>query len=373
MSFDIVITWVDWSNKYFVNKLKEAGGRSEGCESGDFIELKYVLRSLEKHKVNYRKIHLVYSDNHPPPKYLMETKRLIFVPHSVLVTDPSNLPLIHRQSIYAHIHKVPDLTNLFFYLEDDQFIMNPKIFDILINNYMNKTIFGSIRKIYKKKYDVTKSMGLWNQSMVNSKHLIKYDEKDLNYFWGEHNIQILDKSVLEELESLYPKQFLATQSYKDQEKEKEKEKDIICELRLFKNYLVYKKNYKMIDNTKLNISEIHTNDYNKVTLYQKIKLLYDLYKSCQSNLLNAQGNGISDEYPDCQIVHEIFYSFLENEFPNETEFENPQQKVCLSFLEKGNIYNYEIIKYKLIILFLSSIIIIVSLLIINKVYNLIKI
>ena len=109
MSFDIVITWVDWSNRNFVNKLIEAGGRSEPCESGEFIELKYLLRSLEKHKVDYRKIYIVHSDNHPPPKYLKETERLSFVPHSALVTDVSHLPLIHRQiplNVYKSIHLV---------------------------------------------------------------------------------------------------------------------------------------------------------------------------------------------------------------------------------------------------------------------------
>ena len=157
MSFDIVITWVDWSNKNFVKKLKEAGGRSEGCETGDFIELKYLLRSLVKHKVDYRKIHLVYSDNHPPPKYLKETERLIFVPHSKLVSDPSHLPLIHRESIGCHLHKIPDLTNIYFYMEDDHFIMNSNIFDILIDNY-NKFYYSKNSPLVSdKEYDEVKN------------------------------------------------------------------------------------------------------------------------------------------------------------------------------------------------------------------------
>ena len=86
----------------------ENGGRSGGCESGEFIELKYLLRSLDKHKVYYDKIYIVYSDNHPSPKYLKETERLKFVPHSMIVKEESQLPLIHRESIISCLHRIPN-------------------------------------------------------------------------------------------------------------------------------------------------------------------------------------------------------------------------------------------------------------------------
>ena len=66
--------------------------------------------------------------------------------------------------------------------------------------------------------------------------------------------------------------------------------------------------------------EIHTNGYtnnsNLTSLKDKLKL------STKKWLLNAQGNGISDEYPKCEIVHNLFYKFLENTFKNKTEYEN---------------------------------------------------
>ena len=107
--FDIVITWVNWSDKFFVKKLIEAGGRSEGCDSGEFIELKYLLRSIEKNNLEYNKIYIVHSDNHPPPKYLHETDKLKFIKHSEIVEKEENLPLIHRESIVSHLHKIPNL------------------------------------------------------------------------------------------------------------------------------------------------------------------------------------------------------------------------------------------------------------------------
>ena len=60
----------------------------------------------------------------------------LFEPHSKLVSDPSHLPLIHRESIGCHLHKIPDLTNIYFYMEDDHFIMNSNIFDIDDKGYL---------------------------------------------------------------------------------------------------------------------------------------------------------------------------------------------------------------------------------------------
>ena len=38
-------------------------------------------------------------------------------------------------------------------------------------------------------------------------------------------------------------------------------------------------------------------------------------------MLNAQGEGISDEYPKCNKINKIFYSFLEKEFPKKSRYE----------------------------------------------------
>tara|TARA_Y100000590_G_scaffold465990_1_gene639913 strand:+ start:137 stop:1198 length:1062 start_codon:yes stop_codon:yes gene_type:complete len=350
MSFDIVITWVDWSNKNFIKKLIDAGGRSEGCESGDFIELKYLLRSLKKHKINYRKIHIVHSDNHPPPVYLKETERLSFVPHSALVTDSSHLPLIHRESIVAHLHRIPQLHQYYFYLQDDLFIMNKNVFSKIIELYDNKKIY-TFRVNLKKKYNVKESGGLWHQSTVNSSRIINGREEG-NMIIFEHAVQFFDKKIMQHLEKKYNKQFLATFSYQNQDKEKYKEKDIICATCIFSNYLIYKMGYNELPIPEYFYTEIHTNGYDKVTESQKADLVKKLDDSRNTYVLNAQGNGISDEYSDCPIVHDIFYSFLEKEFPNRTEFENFQ-------IDKFNPLNCKIKNFKLLIILLIIIIIVV--------------
>ena len=173
-------------------------------------------------------------------------------------------------------------------------------------------------------------MGLWRQSASNSSRIINgIDNGKIIFF--EHCIQFFDKVIMENLEKKYNKQFLATFSYKDQKKEKEKEKDIICSSCIFNNFLIYKMGYIDLPIPKNHCTILHTNGYNKnkVTQSQKDDLLKRLNASRDTYILNAQGDGISDEYPDCPVVHDIFYSFLENEFPNKTEFENSYKRVNL--------------------------------------------
>ena len=322
MSFDIVITWVDWSNKEFVEKLKNAGGRSEGCENGNFLELKYLLRSLNKFEVNYRMIYVVHSDNHPPPTYLKETNQLKFVPHSALVTDPSHLPLVHRESICAHLHRIPDLLQHYFYLQDDLFVMNKGIFEKIIEMYQKKKIY-TFRRTIRNRYDVQKSCGLWYQTTSNSSRIINNVDSG-NMIIFEHAVQFFDKEIMLEIERKYQKNFVATCSYQNQKAEKYKELDIIDATCMFSNYLVNHMGFSELSVSKDFFCMIHTNGYTDQT---DLTFLKDkLHQSQNAYVLNAQGNGISDEYPKCETVRNLFYNFLDKTFPVKTENEVEKKK-----------------------------------------------
>lgn len=368
MKYDLVITWVNWCNKFFIKKLREAGHRGESCTNGEFVELKYLLRSLEKHNIHPRKIFIIHSDNHPPPPYLKEVHNLKFVKHSELVTDKNHLPLVQRQAIWAHLHKIPDLTNLFFYMEDDYFIMNGKIFDELLDNYKNNTVFID-DKIFNRKYKLDEYLGLWYQSMINARNLVIKSESN-RYITDNHWIKLFDKSVLNEIEEKYPRNFEITRSLKNKHSTtKEQTNNVICTVSLFYNYLIYVKKFKYKYCKELNGIELHSicsfkcnkniiilcislfyifgsfiikNFKNEniikkyyylfylitiLLIFKLIRLLIiirtkiTLQLSKYKWILNAQGRGISDEYPKCEYIHKIFYSFLEKEFPKKSIYE----------------------------------------------------
>tara|TARA_B110000208_G_C11798090_1_gene440565 strand:+ start:2572 stop:3234 length:663 start_codon:yes stop_codon:yes gene_type:complete len=168
-----------------------------------------------------------------------------------------------------------------------------------------------------KYYDVKVSVGLYNQAMYNSNKIF---DNNNNCLQNTHWIQIFDKDIMEILEKKYSIYFLNTMSYKNQNIEKEKEKYIIATNCLFYNYLIYLKNYDLKDPNNIKIYVIHTNNYTNENNTNENRILFKtgLKKSLNSWLLNAQGNGISDEYPNCDWVHNIFYSFLEEIFPEKT-------------------------------------------------------
>ena len=322
--FDIVITWVDWSNKYFVEQMLAVGGRSEGCESGEFIELKYLLRSIEKQKVPYRYIHIVHSDNHPPPKYLKETDRLFFVPHSKIVRDESYLPLIHRESINIHLHRIPHLADHFFYLYDDMVILDKRIFLNAFYDFHQKRVKVARNKM-NLAYDVTQSQGLWLQSTINAHRIILGNQfNEQNYgdsIMLDHNITLLNKTILTEIEKKYQKQFLTTASYQNQKEEREKEKDLVCLISFYNNYLTYNLGFKPLRYHPNFVSRIHTNgvtDESKKEI-QDFKTQLSYLKRYLS--ANFQGNGISDEYPSCDKIRSIYLDWLNREFPTPTPFE----------------------------------------------------
>jgi hypothetical protein len=378
MKYDLVITWVNWCNEFFIKKLREAGHRGESCTNGEFVELKYLLRSLEKHNIHPRKIFIIHSDNHPPPPYLKEVHNLKFVKHSELVTDKKHLPLVQRQAIWTHLHKIPDLTNLFFYMEDDYFIMNGKIFDTLLDNYKNNTVFIDDR-IFLKNYKLDEYLGLWYQSMINARNLVT-KSKSNRYITDNHWIKLFDKSILNEIEEKYPKNFEITRSLKNKNTvTNEQTNNVICTVSLFYNYLVYVKKFKYKYCKELNVIELHSlcsrqyqsghklhKIFNMIISYislfyiftsfiikqmrnesilkkyyylfylisilsilisypliniNLIKTKFILKKSKSKWMLNAQGDGISDEYPKCEHIRKIFYSFLENEFPKKSIYE----------------------------------------------------
>ena len=327
--FDIVITWVDWSNKNFVKKMIEAGGRSEGCESGEFLELKYLLRSLKKHKVGYRHIYIVHSDNHPPPKYLSKNQSDLFlIKHSEIVRDSSHLPLIHRESIVSHLYRIPGLHRYFFYIQDDIFINNKAIFDEMIANYRNKKI-NTHRCKLNLEYDVTKPCGLWYQGTVNSARIVlneNFNEKintgNYSFITFKHGIQFFDQSILTQIEKLYPLEFIETATYKDQANEKHKEKSIFCLTCIFINYLIYKMDFTELAYPENYNKEIHTNGYaNKLNNAILTEFHNNLQNSQCYCSFNVQGDGASDEYPRCQPIHDIFYSYLNKLYPIKTTYE----------------------------------------------------
>ena len=84
----------------------------------DNEELKYSLRSVEKHAPWVRNIFIV--TNGQIPSWLdMDNPRLKIVTHEELFLNKSHLPTFSSPAIESHLHRIPGLSQKFIYLNDD--------------------------------------------------------------------------------------------------------------------------------------------------------------------------------------------------------------------------------------------------------------
>ncbi|XP_041472270.1 N-acetylglucosamine-1-phosphotransferase subunits alpha/beta-like isoform X1 [Lytechinus variegatus] len=84
----------------------------------DNEELRYSLRSLEKHAPWIRRVYVV--TNGQIPSWLnLDNPRLILVSHDEIFVNKSHLPTFSSPAIESHLHRIPGLSKKFIYLNDD--------------------------------------------------------------------------------------------------------------------------------------------------------------------------------------------------------------------------------------------------------------
>jgi len=181
MNIDLVYLWVDgndqeWLKKrqlFMDNKINTVGRYQ------DNQELKYSLRSVEKHLPWVRKIFIV-TDNQIPTFLDTNHPKIEIVDHSEIIPKEV-LPVYNSGVIEYFIYKIPDLSEHFLFANDDMFInanvppsfffkeavpiirtkYNPlikykmrlkKILNLHINTY--RLSIENAYRLFKKKYDI---------------------------------------------------------------------------------------------------------------------------------------------------------------------------------------------------------------------------
>ena len=130
-NIDLVYLWVDgndpsWLKKRqrFLDQKINTTGRYE-----DNHELKYSMRSVEKHLPWVRKIFIV-TDNQIPPFLDVNHPKIKIVDHTELLPKEI-LPTFNSSVLDYFIYKIPDLSEHFLYANDDMFInadLSPSFF-----------------------------------------------------------------------------------------------------------------------------------------------------------------------------------------------------------------------------------------------------
>jgi len=122
MDIDLVYLWVDgndpkWLKKKesFLNKKINTAGRYQSNE-----ELKYSLRSVDKHLPWIRKI-FVITDNQTPSFLDTTHPKIQIIDQNKMLPDEL-LPTFNSNTLEYFMYKIPGLSEFFLYSNDDMFI-----------------------------------------------------------------------------------------------------------------------------------------------------------------------------------------------------------------------------------------------------------
>ncbi|XP_041563546.1 N-acetylglucosamine-1-phosphotransferase subunits alpha/beta [Drosophila elegans] len=123
-AIDAVYTWVNGSDPNFIEAILRFDPKYDPSRFDDKNELRYSLRSLEKHASWIRHVYIV--TNGQIPNWLdLSYERVTVVPHEVLAPDPAQLPTFSSSAIETFLHRIPKLSKRFLYLNDDIFLGAP--------------------------------------------------------------------------------------------------------------------------------------------------------------------------------------------------------------------------------------------------------
>ena len=119
---DFVITWVDTYDpeREYYRQLYDSSGNGKNRYTNNG-ELKYALRSICKNCSWFNKIYIVVKDGQKPDFINFDSERIILINHSQIIPK-EYLPTFNSITIEQYIHKIPNLSSHYIYLNDDLFI-----------------------------------------------------------------------------------------------------------------------------------------------------------------------------------------------------------------------------------------------------------
>lgn len=202
IEIDLVYLWVDgsdpnWQKKKqtFTNTIID---NSETNAAGRFAnndELKYSLRSVEKHASWIRNIYII-TDNQKPIWLNTDHPKVVVVDHTEIIPTEI-LPIFNAIAIEYFLYRVPGLSEYFLYANDDMFFnadLQPDFFfaeDGKPFVFLKKKKYG---KWYNQLRMLIKDDGHYRRSVIRSMSLV--DKKFGKYYSGlpHHNIDPYRKS-----------------------------------------------------------------------------------------------------------------------------------------------------------------------------------
>lgn len=210
MPVDAVYTWVDHTDPNWVALRSQyedsAGSLTDANALSRFHnndELRYSLRSVSKNAPWVRRIFIL--TNCARPDWLRENdERLVWVNHSGVI-PPESLPTFNSHVIESCLHKIPDLSEHFLYLNDDVFLARrlPKklFFDINGNTKSFLETYGMVSGT------LIEGAPDYLNAARNVAALVRDEMGFAPTQLHQHTVFALRKSVLQEMEDRWQDHF----------------------------------------------------------------------------------------------------------------------------------------------------------------------
>ena len=221
---DLVYLWVDGNDPTWRSKKSAFTGEEITSSENDFRgrysnndELRYSLRSVEKHIPWVRKIFVV-TDNQIPDWLDIVHPKIAVIDHSEILPSDA-LPCFNSSVIEYFLYKIPGLSEHFLYANDDMFVNADLPSTFFFTNdgipivRLKKKLLGKWNN--KLKLMVRKRLGQYSNMVNDSANLI--DKKFGKYYSSvpHHNIDAYLKSDYQEaVEMVFKPQVLKSQHSK---------------------------------------------------------------------------------------------------------------------------------------------------------------
>lgn len=209
---DVVYTWVNKDDPTWIALWNKTfpGKPINNDRYASKNELQHSLRALCKYMPWFDKVHIVSNCAKPP--WMKDHPRLNWVSHEELFPDGTVLPTFNSHAIEACLHRIPNLNEHFIYVNDDVFVTRPcSYYDFFDKTGRTVAYLEPHGMVFDANlFDATRE---FLAPAINSYRLIAASVPS----WRAtrlhaHTPFALKKSILEEIETLIPKELATTRA-----------------------------------------------------------------------------------------------------------------------------------------------------------------
>jgi len=309
---DVVYTWVDDSFPGYLDQLNQYAETKHDLNPNrtrDNLDLiKYSLRSLQQHLPWVRNVYL-FTCRPQIPQWINKNAEGLKVIHHDEVIDSQYLPTFSSHTIISNIHKIPNLSERFLYIEDDMLFDNAvNLSDFIVEDqhiifYPQKGITTDAKQRNNKK------LSPWNLALAECNNLLNEKFTTEKRHDVNHIPLMVDREAWGEMEQHWPEAFHRTRASRFRSQH-----NIAAEY-LYPYFMIYTNRGILTsrDNTKRSMF------YHPMENY----LLWAWYGIWQINRKRPKFLALNDNFeekPHAGVV-KTMKSFLENRYPKPSRFE----------------------------------------------------